>query len=120
MAGTLATTLKNAMLDAAASGTCALVISYAGLANASGVELTGGTPAYARKAVTFAAGNAGAKAISGTYTFDVPAGGVVAQVNYYAAVSGGSPLATDATITQETYAGQGTYVLTSGTISLPD
>lgn len=40
----------------------------------SGTEATGGAPAYARQAVTFAAAASGAKSNSGSLTFDVPAG----------------------------------------------
>lgn len=40
----------------------------------SGTEATGGSPAYARLAVTFGAAASGAKSNSGALTFDVPAG----------------------------------------------
>jgi hypothetical protein len=42
--------------------------------NAAATEATGGTPAYARQAVTWAAAASGIKQNSGTLTFDVPAG----------------------------------------------
>jgi hypothetical protein len=42
--------------------------------NANAVEATGGSPAYARQAVTWGAAAAGAKSNTGTLTFDVPAG----------------------------------------------
>jgi hypothetical protein len=40
----------------------------------TGTEATGGSPAYARQAVTFGAAASGAKSNSGALTFDVPAG----------------------------------------------
>ncbi|MEO3875532.1 hypothetical protein ABGB18_42695 [Nonomuraea sp. B12E4] len=43
-------------------------------ANYAGTEATGGSPAYARQAVTWGAASSGAKANSGALTFDVPAG----------------------------------------------
>lgn len=42
--------------------------------NAAAGEATGGTPAYARQAVTWGAAAAGLKANTGALTFDVPAG----------------------------------------------
>lgn len=42
--------------------------------NHSGTEATGGSPAYARQAVTWAAASAGTKSNSNSMTFDVPAG----------------------------------------------
>ena len=42
--------------------------------NHTGTEATGGSPAYARQAVTWAAASGGTKTNSNTLTFDVPAG----------------------------------------------
>lgn len=42
--------------------------------NHAGTEATGGSPAYARQAVTWAAASGGTKSNSGSLTFDVPAG----------------------------------------------
>lgn len=42
--------------------------------NHAGTEATGGSPAYARQAVTWAAASSGTKSNSGSLTFDVPAG----------------------------------------------
>lgn len=42
--------------------------------NSAGTEATGGSPAYARVAVTWAAASAGTKSNSNSMTFDVPAG----------------------------------------------
>lgn len=42
--------------------------------NHTGTEATGGSPAYARQAVTWAAASSGTKSNSGSLTFDVPAG----------------------------------------------
>lgn len=42
--------------------------------NAGGTEATGGSPVYARQAVTFGAASGGTKSNTGALTFDVPAG----------------------------------------------
>lgn len=53
-------------------------------------ELTGGTPAYARKAVTYAAASGEARAASNTPTFDVPAGATVRWIGMWDALTGGN------------------------------
>ena len=80
-------------------------------------EVTGGSPAYARKAVTWNAAAAGSKAISGTAVFDVPSGTTIRRVGLFSAVTGGTYFG-DAEITDETYGGQGTYTVTAATISV--
>lgn len=72
---------KNAALDALDES--ATQITHVGVhtltdpgtaTNASAGEATGGSPAYARKAVTWGAAASGQKSNSGSLTFDVPAG----------------------------------------------
>lgn len=74
-------TSKNAALDALDES--ATQITHVGIhtltdpgtsTNAAAGEATGGTPAYARQAVTWAAASGGTKSNSGSLTFDVPAG----------------------------------------------
>lgn len=67
----LVTTAKNTMLDALTVDTLSLHSGFPGLTGAN--EISGGAPAYARKAVTFAAASGGSRATSATVTFDVPA-----------------------------------------------
>lgn len=81
--------------------------SHVGLLNTA-TELTGGSPAYARKAPSFGATSNGDA--SATLVFDVPAGATVNTVGFYTASSGGSPVHTEP-ITAESYGGQGTYTL---------
>lgn len=83
--------------------------THVGLLNTS-TELTGGSPAYARK--TLAYGSTAAGDWAGTATFDVPAGSTVNTVGFYSALSGGVASYTQALVTPETYGAQGTYNLT--------
>lgn len=54
-------------------------------------EVTGGSPAYARKATTWAAAASGAKAMSATFpVWDVPASTTVAWIGLWDAVSAGN------------------------------
>lgn len=82
--------------------------THVGLLNTS-TELTGGSPAYARKAPSFGSTSNGDA--SATVTFDVPAVSTVNTVGFYTASSGGSPVHTEA-VTSEVYGAQGTYALT--------
>lgn len=53
-------------------------------------EVTGGSPAYARKAITWNGASSGAKLSSSSPTFDVPASTTVAYVGLWSASSGGT------------------------------
>lgn len=80
-------------------------------------EVSGGSPAYARKAVTWAAASGGAKAFSNSPVFDVPASTTVAFVGLWSAGTAGTFYGYF-DVTDEVFAGQGTYTLTSASISL--
>lgn len=113
---------KNLMLDALRGTNPTVAIAYASLHVASpgddgSNELAGGAPAYARKAVTMAAASAGAIAASTQPVFDVPPATTVTHVGFWSAVSGGTFLGS-ADVTDETFASQGTYTLTSAILDL--
>lgn len=69
-------------------------------------EVTGGSPAYARKAITWGSPTSGV--ITGTVTFDVPAATTVAWVGVFSAVSGGTFL-DKSDIADQTFASQGQF-----------
>lgn len=106
----LTTDGQNLMLDALGTAS-----AYVGLLN-SGVELSGGSPAYARQAVAFDAAASGSMDMTGTETFDIPSGSTVNQVGLYSASSGGTLYGT-ASLTSEVYGGQGLYNLTALTVT---
>lgn len=101
-------TYLNAIADHGAS-----LVTHVALAN-SGVELTGGS--YARQSITWGAASTGNIAASNTPTFDVPAGSTVNQVMFYSALTAGTAYGTT-TVTAETFAGAGTYTLSSAAIN---
>lgn len=105
-------TAKNLMLAELAT-----VAVYVGLTDDTDTELTGGSPAYARQAITWNAPSAGAMTASNQPVFDIPAGATVGKVKFYSALSGGT-LYGEYDVTNETYGGQGTYTLTSASIDL--
>ena len=84
-------------------------------------ELTGGSPAYARKAVTWeaVAGTeaAGSLDMTNAPVFDVPGGVTVAAVGFWSAVTGGTLMA-HGDVTDEVFASQGQYTVNDGDLSI--
>jgi hypothetical protein len=85
----LAAAARNPMLSQLA--TLATHMSLHSAYSASGAnELAGGSPAYARQALSWGSPAGGGMALSGSETFDVPAGASVAFVGFWGASSGGT------------------------------
>lgn len=76
-------------------------------------EITGGTPAYARKQGTWDAASGGERALNADLTFDVPAT-TVAWVGVWSAESGGT-FRGKHQVTPEVFAAQGEYVVQAAT-----
>jgi hypothetical protein len=93
------------------------LITHIGLVDDVGAELTGGSPAYARQAVTWVDDGDGISRPSGDLVFDVPGAASVAGWRGYSASSGGTDYG-GAALTQEDYAGQGTYTLEADSTSI--
>jgi hypothetical protein len=72
-------------------------------------EVTGGSPAYARKAVTWGAPSAGV--ITASVTFDVPTGTTITFAAVCSAATGNT-LLDKAAVTSQAFASAGQYVLT--------
>lgn len=75
----------------------------------AGTEPSGGSPAYARKALTWGAPTNGV--ITASVTFDVPAGATIVGAGVHTAVTGGTYL-DGASVTSQAFATQGQYTLT--------
>lgn len=73
-------------------------------------EVTGGSPAYARKAITWAAASGASKTLSAAVTFDVPGGTTVTHCGAWSASTAGT-FRGGGTTTNETFGAQGTYTL---------
>lgn len=112
MASQINTTGKNVMLDALGTA-CGYLALYTDAAGTT--EVSGGTPAYARKAVTWNSASNGSKTTNGDVTFDIPAGTTVRAIGLVTASTGGTQHAVDEPASVETWAAQGTYVIPSGT-----
>lgn len=115
MASVLSTNGKNLLLDAlAAADYISLHTADPGLTGAN--EVTGGSPAYARKALTWSSAANGTKSISNQPVFDVPAT-TVAYVGLWSAVTGGTYYG-HWDPADEVYTAQGTYTVASGSVTL--
>lgn len=114
MANDWDTTARNVALDAVTALCTRLALHSAdpGTANQGLNELTGGSPAYARKAVAFSAASAGSTTPTADIVFDVPASTV-------AYVSGWNTAGTvryfKKAVTSEVFSGQGTYTVKAAT-----
>ena len=75
----------------------------------AGTEPTGGSPAYARKALSWGAPSNGV--ITATATFDIPAGTTIVGAGVHTAVTAGTYL-DGASVTSQAFASQGTYQVT--------
>jgi hypothetical protein len=106
----------NAMLDNLGGLIGFVSLHTDAVGGGDSAEVTGGAPAYIRKAITWTGAAAGNLDSSNTPAFDVPAT-TIQRVGFYSAESAGTYYG-DADITNETYGGQGTYTLTDADISL--
>lgn len=120
MASTLTNAAKNAMLNGASlAGVVGFVSGHTADPGTTGInEITGGSPTYARKAVTWAAAAGGSVATNNSPVFDVPPGTTMAFVGMWSAASGGTFYGSW-DVVDEVFAGQGTYTFSPSTVTLP-
>lgn len=119
MASTLSEAGKNVALTQLAS-TYGFASAHTGDPGATGAnnEVTGGTPAYARKAITWGTASGGSVALVATFpVFDIPPGTTVAYIGLWTLATGGT-YGGCFDVTDEAFTGQGTYTLTAGSITL--
>lgn len=118
MANDYDTTARNAMLDAlgALAVRVALHTGDPGAANTADNEVSGGSPAYARKAIAWNAANAGAMAPTANVVLDVPASTTVSWVSLWNSAGTVRYLKKD--VTDEAFGAQGTYTVLAASSSL--
>lgn len=115
--------LNHLVGNSATSGPITHASLHTGYPATAANELTGGSPAYARKAISFeaVAGTELAGSVDATNqpVFDVPAGTTVSAAGFCTAISGNdTTIITEANLTDEAYVGQGTYTLTDVDLSI--
>lgn len=102
------TTEKNSLATKYGTDAAFLSLHTADPGNTGASEVSGGSPAYARMAVTWSAPTNGV--ITASVTFDVPAGTTVAYVGIWSAASAGTFL-DKGTVTSQNFASQGQYTV---------
>lgn len=108
---------KNAMLNALA-GLAVFVSLHEGDPGDNGAnEISGGSPAYARKGITWNPAATGSLDSSNAPVLDVGAGKTVLYVGFWSAESGGTFYGA-ALVTEEVFGAQGTYTLTDADLDL--
>lgn len=80
-------------------------------------EISGGSPAYARKAVTWAAASGGSDVSNVILTFDIPPGTTIAYMGLWSAPTNGTYQSGGPLSASETYTAQGKYDLNTATIN---
>lgn len=104
MKSALATTYKT-------TATHAAIYTSAPSSTEGGTEPTAGSPAYARKPITWGTVTNGV--VSATVTFDIPTSTTVSHAGVHSAVSGtGNFLDGGALSSSQVFSSQGTYTLT--------
>ena len=115
-------TARNVGVDAiAALGTRrAAHTADPGGANSATAEVSGGSPAYARKAVAWNAASGGTATQNGDVVLDIPAGTTVTYVSLWN--TAGTVRYLKKAVTSETFGAQGTYTIkgTTSTLDLND
>lgn len=114
MANDWDTTARNVALDAvtALATRVSLHTADPGGANGAANEVTGGSPAYARKAIAFNAAAGGSTTPTADVVLDVPAC-TVAYIGIWN--TAGTVRYAKKAVTNEVFAGQGTYTVKAAT-----
>lgn len=116
MAG-LSTSGKTALLNGF-TGQAGYVSLHTADPGATGTsEVAGGSPAYARKAVSWGTPANGSVASNGAVVFDVPGSTTITHLGYWSAATGGTFLGSRALDASQTFATQGTYTIASGNLT---
>jgi hypothetical protein len=106
----LTTAMKNLLAAAYAAAALYGALTSTAPGSSSGTELSGGSPAYARKALSWGSASAGAISASAA-TFDVASGSSVAGFQVHSAVTAGTYY-DGVTLTTQAFASQGQYSVT--------
>lgn len=101
--------MKNILSDAYKGAATHAALYTTAPGATAGTEVTGGSPAYARKANSWSASSNGVT--SSTVTFDVPSGTTVVGAGVHSAITAGTYY-DGASVTSQAFASQGTYQLT--------
>lgn len=103
-------TMKNTLSDAYKGAAAYAALYTTAPGGSAGTEPSGGSPAYARKALTWGSSSNGVVSATAV-TFDVPTSTTIVGAGIHTAVTAGTYL-DGAAVTSQAFASQGTYQLT--------
>ena len=115
--GVFVAAAKNTMLDALTVDRLSLHSGDPGSAGTAN-EISGGSPAYARKACTYDAARGALRRLNASVTFDVPASASVQYVGKWDYNGGTMVFHGSDQVTTESYGAQGSYIVTGTTSKL--
>lgn len=101
--------MKNLLSDAYKAAALYGAVYTTAPGGTAGTEPSGGSPAYARKSLTWSASSGGVT--SATATFDIPTGTTVVGVGVHSAATAGTYY-DGVTITSQAFSSQGTLTVT--------
>ena len=110
---------KNLMLDALAAAADYVSLHSADPGGTGANEISGGTPAYARQSVSWVGASGGVLTAATQPVLDVGAGTTVAYGGLWSDVGGGTFYGSALLVT-EVFGAQGTYTITSITVTASD
>jgi len=102
-------TMRNALATAYGTNAAYGALYTTAPGGTAGTEATGGSPAYARKALTW--GTAASSAVTVAPVFDVASGQTIVGAGVHTAITAGTYL-DGASVTSQAFASQGTYTVT--------
>lgn len=106
----LVTTTKNALADAYKALAAYLALYTTAPSSSAGTEPSGGSPAYARKALSWGSSSGGV--VSATAVgVDIPASTTIVGGGFHSAATGGTYI-DGGTVTSQTFSSQGVYTIT--------
>lgn len=117
----LSTNGRNTAVDGLATAATSVSLHTADPGTTGANEVTGGTPAYARKTPTWAAAAGGSRALQGTVVFDVPSGVTVSHFGLWNGTTflGGDVLRDGSNNpASANFSAQGTYTLNTATLTI--
>ena len=103
------TTQKNNLATAYATNATHGAVYTTAPGGTAGTEPTGGSPAYARKPLSWSAASNGVVTVSPV--FDIPSGSTIVGAGVHTALTAGTYL-DGASVTSQAFASQGTYTVT--------
>lgn len=109
---------KNLMLDSFGASAVYVSLHTADPGSTGTSEVSGGSPAYARKSVTWNSAASADLDNNANPVFDVPAGTTVTHFGMWSAVTGGTFYGGALLSASETFGGQGTYTFTDIDVTL--